>query len=94
MKPINEMNLAELAEFFDDDERIAIRLRELHSLTRWIPVEERLPTEKDGDEKGYVLWWRTDTIHLPDAGEWNLHTEYAHDPNIAYYTHWLSLIHI
>ena len=56
MKPINEMSLAELAEFFDDDERIAIRLRELHDLTRWIPVEERLPTKGDADERGNVLW--------------------------------------
>jgi len=27
----------------------------IHDLTRWIPVSERMPTRKDGDEDGYVL---------------------------------------
>lgn len=44
MKPINEMNLAELADRMESDEDIyhdeyvfIERLRELHELTRWIP---------------------------------------------------------
>jgi hypothetical protein len=31
------------------------RIKELESLTRWIPVEERLPTFEDADEEGYVF---------------------------------------
>jgi hypothetical protein len=31
------------------------RLRELHDLTRWIPVSERMPTEEDSYQ-GRVLW--------------------------------------
>jgi hypothetical protein len=95
MKDIKDMNLAELADRVESDEDIyhdeyvfVERLRELHELTRWIPVSERMPTEKDGSHLGYVLWWRTDSIDLPDAGQWDLYTEYANDPNIAFYTHW------
>ena len=53
MKPIEEMNLAECLEEvellngvyeYDGPTRLALRINEL---TRWIPVEERLPTEED-----------------------------------------------
>jgi hypothetical protein len=61
MKDINQMNLAELAnalqryEFDMLNEQVASRLRVLHEQTRWIPVEERLPTKADGDMDGRVL---------------------------------------
>jgi hypothetical protein len=66
MKPINEMNLVECIDalcekhFVDEhpipvykhhDKRIAIRI---HDLTRWIPVEERLPTKEDGYKSKYA----------------------------------------
>jgi hypothetical protein len=65
MKDIKNMNLAELA---DQIERkldvpmgedlvqydIADRLYAIHDLTRWIPVSERMPTEKDGYKSKYV----------------------------------------
>jgi hypothetical protein len=71
MKPINEMNLAELADRMESDEDIyhdeyvfVERLRELHELTRWIPVEERLP---DAEHETFVLAFfgsgRIDIVH-------------------------------
>jgi hypothetical protein len=65
MKDIKDMNLAELAnalqryEFDMLNDQVANRLRELHDLTRWIPVSERLPTESDAQENGYVEFWNT-----------------------------------
>lgn len=101
MKPINEMTLGEIQESLkflgDNNNNIPFEVIQkacydyasrIHDLTRWIPVEELLPTEKDANDIGYVLWWRTDSIHLPDAGQWDLHTAYGYDPSIAYYTHW------
>jgi hypothetical protein len=63
MKSINQMNAKEMADYFDKVytvsgaqlEDCADRLRELHDLTRWIPVSERMPTEDDS-YKGRVLW--------------------------------------
>jgi hypothetical protein len=61
MKDIRHMNLAELAnalqryEFDMLNDQVAIRLRELHDLTRWIPVSERMPTDDDADQFGEVL---------------------------------------
>ena len=55
------------------------RLRELHSLTRWIPLSERLPTEEDADERGKVLFlfWGE---HY-ESRYWNLGRDYG-------MTHW------
>jgi hypothetical protein len=68
MKPIDQMTLPEIVEYMDDMgidfERwdrpdpigdICNRLRELHDLTRWIPVSERMPTEEDS-HRLKVLW--------------------------------------
>jgi hypothetical protein len=59
MKPISEMNLAELADALDAlrpthslNGLVQDRLRELHEQTRWIPVSERMPTEADADRNG------------------------------------------
>jgi len=62
MKDIKDMNLAELADRVESDEDIyhdeyvfVDRLRELHELTRWVSVSERMPTREDADEDGFVL---------------------------------------
>jgi hypothetical protein len=62
MKPIDQMTLTEIADFFDDEGMSlwADRLRAIHELTRWIPVSERMPTEEDVDEDGEVLAWSPD----------------------------------
>jgi hypothetical protein len=36
---------------------IIARLRELHDLTRWIPVSERMPTQEDYSEAGQIHLW-------------------------------------
>jgi hypothetical protein len=66
-KPIEKMNAGELADEFNPANtessvrydyatmyRLTSRLRELHDLTRWIPVSERVPTEEDA-YKGQVF---------------------------------------
>jgi hypothetical protein len=58
MKPIDQMNLTELADHYDHHFGVTdmtARLRTIHDLTRWITVSERMPTNRDGDEDGYVL---------------------------------------
>lgn len=59
MKPINEFTLAEIANAVEATEMfnpaIASRLRELHDLTRWIPVSERMPTKEDANEYGHFV---------------------------------------
>jgi len=35
------------------------RINSLEAKHRWIPVSERMPTEADGDENGYVEFWNT-----------------------------------
>jgi hypothetical protein len=63
MKPISEMNLAELADALDAlrpthslNGLVQHRLRELHELTRWISVSERMPTQEDMD---VLAWYAT-----------------------------------
>jgi hypothetical protein len=66
-KPIEKMNTVELADEFNPANaessvrydyatmyRLTSRLRELHDLARWIPVSERMPTEEDLNELGFV----------------------------------------
>jgi hypothetical protein len=65
MKPINEMNLAECLWVICNPMEVTLDYTmteilkqiadRIHSLTRWIPVEERLPTFEDADEEGYVF---------------------------------------
>jgi hypothetical protein len=49
MKPIEQMNLAELADSLHGTvyKDYIIRLRELHNLNRWISVDERWPETED-----------------------------------------------
>ena len=100
MKPINEMNLAELADFVDaklqsihyrtsdDDLHVANRLRAIHNLNRWIPVSEKLPTKDDADLEGYVLvrGVNNDGLIQNDIDLWN----HIGDWNDKYWklTHW------
>ena len=78
MKPIDQMNLAELAEimapYSDLKQRIINRLRVIHEETRWIPVSERMPTKEDGDNWGRVRFMYLDgiieTVHYTNCTEY------------------------
>jgi hypothetical protein len=94
MKPINEMTLAECLDFirfelkyFDHPNLDTVGIEEsaerIHDLTRWIPVEERMPTEEDGDEHGYVQWWSEDEVAIPVAHYW----DFTGVPKYMF-THW------
>jgi hypothetical protein len=91
VKEIKDMNLAELAEFVDDqlihihyknrdDEMfVAKRLRQLHELNRWIPVSERMPTQDDKD----VLAWCATEYPFAILVNW-----YEFPTNNRSVTHW------
>jgi hypothetical protein len=65
MKPINEMSIneclwvicnpMEASTQYTSTEILKQLANRIHELTRWIPVSERLPTEADADQHGYVL---------------------------------------
>jgi hypothetical protein len=90
MKDIKDMNLAECIEAlrdvdvitrgyqcnYDAIEELADRI---HELTRWIPVSERMPTEKDADTRGKVMWYFWGEHY--ESRYWNLHSDYGA-------THW------
>ena len=65
---------------FDVAEELADRI---HELTRWIPVEERLPTQADADEHGYVQWWDENEVALPCSHYW----DFTGKPTYKF-THW------
>jgi hypothetical protein len=55
----------------------------LRAKNRWIPVEERLPTEEDADENGRVLWYFKDQYQqtlMRDMPRWKMSYERV--------THW------
>jgi hypothetical protein len=85
MKDIKDMNLAELADlnpFYlseKDWRNTQSRLRDLHDLTRWIPVSERLPTEADADKYGEVMWLYRK--HGAGIGGWDEYRD-------SVFTHW------
>jgi hypothetical protein len=93
MKDTKDMNLEELADKVFNLEycvngcvrEISDRLRAIHDLTRWIPVEERMPTEEDGDSRGLVSVWH-------DTGTYQGHGDVAHwnwiPVNDEGVTHW------
>ena len=62
--------------------------RVLLDALRWVPVSERLPTEDDSDEKGYVMTLDTsdvaETFEAAEIENWNK----THDRKI---THWMRL---
>ena len=96
MKDIKDMNLRECIESLRDEYNYArgyydsvdgVKLCQLadriHDLTRWIPVEERLPTESDAQENGYVEFW--DARHrLSYYYKYNFIPQH-YEP---YFTHW------
>ena len=94
MKPINEMNCEDIADYLHEPEpvltAISRRLRELHDLTRWIPVGERLP-EKDEP----VLAFGIKANELYDEDEeasfglvtWNS-VDISYCPDSCYYSVW------
>jgi hypothetical protein len=94
MKEVKDMNLAELADlnpFYlseKDWRNTQSRLRELHELTRWISVSERMPTEADGDENGYVEFWNT-KCQMSNYYKYDFLTE-SHGLEITHwsFTHW------
>jgi hypothetical protein len=61
MKPINEMNLLELADYIQypahEYVELADRLRQIYDQTRWISITERMPTKEDGN---WVRWFIPD----------------------------------
>jgi hypothetical protein len=83
MKKIREYNLREIANAVEATEilspAIASRLCELHDLTRWIPVSERLPTQEDGD----VLAWYATKYPFATLVNW-----YEFPLNNNSVTHW------
>jgi len=100
MKDIKDMNLAEAIQAFRDVDVItrgyqcnydAIEelAERIHDLTRWIPVEERMPTREDADAEGYV-WVSAIQITMGDrANDSWLWSEVSLDGGIAYKpTHW------
>jgi hypothetical protein len=94
MKPVNEMSLQECLEALRDDEwswtgsreltgiRLAQVADRIHELTRWIPVEEGLPTKEDGDRHGIVEWWAEMEVAGPVSNYWDAH------PHLPCVTHW------
>ena len=73
MKPVKDMSLRELVEEvnfysqrFPHLALVADRLYELHDLTRWIPVSERMPT----DNGYYRIWDISEAQALFKDGEW------------------------
>ena len=92
MKPIDQMTLPEVKEeiekyaFVIDNSRLYSLLDQLDDLTRWIPVEERMPTEDDGY---FIQWWIDDDREIGDE------LAYFPHPEVGYYhvppkgaTHW------
>jgi hypothetical protein len=87
MKPINEMNLTECisglrnetkGDVWNMGQREIIELTDrIHELTRWIPVEERLPTE--GNDGYWVLAITKRGVHK------RLHPSRV---RAFYFTHW------
>jgi hypothetical protein len=91
MKAVKDMSLRELVEEvnfysqrFPHLALVADRLYELHDLTQWIPVSERMPTEEDGyifSDRGCVVAWDNE-IGIHDTVFW------FRVINEERYTHW------
>lgn len=54
------------------------------TVQRWIPIEERLPTNDDAIRNGCVLALGTDGL----AGDWHFHNIQLHP---EWFTHWMPL---
>jgi hypothetical protein len=82
----DQFDMRDLPWIFDVAEELADRI---HDLTRWISVEERLPTREDADAEGYV-WVSAIQITMGDrANDSWLWSEVSLDGGIAYKpTHW------
>jgi hypothetical protein len=90
-----EINVLELAWRIDKllyeqaqrhDARVDALENEINALRakhRWIPVEERLPTQEDGDRHGYVQWWSENEVAIPVAHYWDFTGVPKHT-----FTHW------
>ncbi len=53
--------------------------------SEWISVGDRLPTEKDGDRWGNVLWGNTWELHSLSLAPW-------YNPEaVIVYSHWMAL---
>ena len=64
LKPYEGMSNAEvvahirsLGEDFDNEGYLALaeRIAELEDKNRWIPISERMPTQEDGDDHGWLI---------------------------------------
>jgi hypothetical protein len=94
-KPIEKMNAGELADEFNPANtessvrydyatmyRLTSRLREIHDLTRWIPVSERMPN----NEEWVIVYSSFADMALYD-GDCGVFLRWGHGviPNV---THW------
>jgi hypothetical protein len=82
MKPIDQMTLPEALAQMRNTVLLKSEMElcdRIHELTRWIPVSERMPTEKDADTRGKVMWYFWGEHY--ESRYWNLHSDYGA-------THW------
>jgi hypothetical protein len=64
-------------------------LFEIYEAYRWIPVEERMPTEEDADTRGNVLWMSKIGLGGVVVMRWDESPTY-HDETVR--THWQRII--
>jgi hypothetical protein len=60
----------------------------LRAKNRWIPVEERMPTEEDADRHGYVQWWSENEVAIPVAHCWDFPFAHFWEFTGVTFTHW------
>jgi hypothetical protein len=75
-------------KWYGHEQEIANHCRVLLDALRWVPCAEKMPTEDDADENGYVLTIDTsdvqETFEAAEIENWNK----THDRKI---THWRPL---
>jgi hypothetical protein len=92
MKLVKDMGFRELVEEvnfyshrFPHLALVADRLYELHDLTRWVPVSERMPTEEDGLNLSDGLCVLVKSAEIPS---WHRIVPYSRANSLNGYSHW------